>query len=345
MEKNILGFKSKSSYYEKTKQFLSQDKPRWVSVWVESDDDKKLWFPILKSKYERCQFKFHIASLEKFEDGVIADGCSRLIALIKKGSIELGKANIACLDSDYSYISGNYNCKQKEILQSNFAFGTNVHSKENILAHPVGVSYILERSLGEDLSQFDIDLEGFSTGISNALFECFVKLISLYCVSDIDKFDYFHAKFIRILKSSLTGFNIPEDLKGDIKSLMDESYKEFNVELDAYLCEGDSDNNMKSARERFNELNVSENDILSFIRGHDLYAVMMPIYKAIDNYIFNKKRERYNQEHIPSDVRGRKLGELANKRLKVEDVICGREDTTRNVFFQRAFVRMDVVLN
>jgi len=345
MSNGILGFNSKSSYYKKTDVFLSPQQPRWVGVWVESDDDKRLWMPVLKEKYVKCRFKFHIASLHKFDDGVVADGCSRLISQFRKGNIELGESMIACLDSDYSYISGNYDNKNKSILLTDYAFGTYVHSKENLYLHSEGVAEIIERSLGEDLMNYEVNIERFTHDVSVFLYETFTHLISLYHASDIEAFDRMHCKFVASLKDSFSNLVIPDDLNKNIDDLMSDSFRDFCKELNDYIRENHSEDLVDGVCEFHSRSDICDRDTLSFIRGHDLYSILMPIYKSIENYVFSKKRDAFSQEHIPSTVRSKKLSELANKRVKIEQVICCRGDTTRNHFFCRVFDKLNSILS
>ncbi|ANC42609.1 hypothetical protein A6V27_00005 [Hafnia alvei] len=345
MEVNSLGFKSKSSYYEKSARFLDGNQPKWVAVWVESDDDKKLWLPVLKNTFKKFNFKFHIASLQKFEDGKIADGCSRIFAKINTGEIVLGKCTIACLDSDYSYISGNYACKQKDLLGSSFVFQTYAHSKENIYVHPHGIAQIFEYALGEDLEQLGLNVESFSKNLSVSIHKYLVKLISLYQFNDIKEFDKYHKRFISDFKSILNDIKLPEDLSSNFERILEEKFDDFDKELTHYIEGSHGGKIIDATVERFKEINVLPTDSLNFIRGHDLYPVMMKIYKSIDQYIFKIKREQYNQEHIPEEVRKKKNCEMGNKRVSIEDVICTRNDVKNNQYFSRAVERLSVLFS
>ncbi|HCJ5746111.1 TPA: DUF4435 domain-containing protein [Escherichia coli] len=341
MEVNSLGFKSKSSYYEKSAHFLSDTQPKWVVVWVESDDDKRLWLPVLKNTYKKYNFKFHLASIYPFKDCKIADGCSRVFAKINSGEIELGDFAIACLDSDYSYISGNYACKQKNLLESPYVFQTYVHSKENIYVQPNGISRIFEYALGEDLEQLGVNVSLLTNKLSITIYAYLVKVISLYRIDDIVSFDAYHKKFVETIKKTVNEMKLPEDLLSNFDEVLKEKLEDFDNELTQHIESHHGIEVIDATTQRFRDIEVNPVDSLSFLRGHDLYPVMMKIYKSIDQYAFRVKREQYNQEHISEDVRRKKQGELGNKRVDIEDLICTRNDVRENRYFSRIFPKLD----
>ncbi|CAI0953783.1 DUF4435 domain-containing protein [Serratia fonticola] len=345
MDSSILGFKSKSSYYENTKIFLENGKPVWVSVWVESDDDKRLWLPFLKERYAKYKFKFKCAALHKAKDEKVSDGCSRLFYLINQGEIELGKENIACIDSDFSYISGNLSCKNKELLSSPFVFQTYVHSKENVYIHACGVSLILERALGEDIEQHGVFITKFTDSLSVSLYDAVVKLVALYRINDINAFDVFHKKFNDILSELFQEIKIPDVFSIDISEKTSQAFAGFKNEIKEYLSKEHSEDVIEDTRKHFHSLSVNKESTISFIRGHNIYPLLMRFYKDIDNYVFKKKRERYLAEHIPKPLQRRKLTELSNKRVGVENVICSRGDVCDVPFFRNVIAELDVVFN
>lgn len=345
MKDSTLGFKLKSSYYEKSSKFISQNSPQWVAVWVESDDDKKLWSPLLCERYFKYKFKLNVASLFNSDDGKVADGCCRIFKLIKNGEVELGKHSIACLDSDYSYISGNFDCNEKNLLESPYVFHTHVHSKENIFIHSEGIERILGRALGEDISQHDIDIPVFINRVSIDLSEYIYKFISIYKSGDIDGFRYFINKFNGLTKIFFDGLSIPEDLKTDCTPKITEIFKTYNDEIELYISEKLNSSSYDLIKDRLQELSITSADSLNFVRGHNIYPLIMGVYKKIENHIFKIKRNRYDADHISADIRSKKLKELASKRPNIEDLICTRSDTTNIPLFNRVIAQLDDVLS
>jgi len=341
MDANSLGFKSQSSYYEKSSVFITDGQPKWVAVWVESDDDKKLWYPVLKNTYKKYKFKFHLASAHEFKDGKVADGCSRIFTKINSGEIELGKSTIACLDSDYSFISGNYACKQKDLLESPYVFQTYVHSKENVYIHPVGVVQIFERALGEDLEYLGLFIENFTEKLAESVHGYLLKLVSLYQFNDICAFDHYHKKFVEVLRGLINEMSVPDVFSSDLKDEFILKFKSFDDELTHHIESTHGEHILTATQKRFEELEVASSDSLSFIRGHDLYPAMMKFYKAIDQYVFKVKRDQFNKEYIPAETRKKKLTEMANSRVSIEDLICTRCDVKNNQYFALTFKKLD----
>ncbi|HFZ4879050.1 DUF4435 domain-containing protein [Serratia marcescens] len=344
MSNSMLGFKLKSSYYENANKFMHQDAPQWIAVWVESDDDKKLWSPLLCERYKNFKFKMNVASLFDAADGKVSDGCCRIFSLIKNGHVELGEKSIACLDSDYSYISGNFDCNEKSWLNSPFVFYTYVHSKENIFIHPDGIDAIIGRALGEDINQHGIDLTKFINEVSISLSGYIYKFISLYKAGDTEGFSHYMRKFNELTRVFFNGLTIPEDLSADYTARIVNIFKQYDQEIESYISENLKSKSYDLIKDRLDEISIKDSDSLNFVRGHDIYPLIMQVYKKIENHIFKIKRGRYYAKHIDEETRKKKLRELANKRPNIEDLICTRSDTATIPIFSRVFTQLDGLL-
>ncbi|MXC48448.1 DUF4435 domain-containing protein, partial [Escherichia coli] len=173
-----------------------------------------------------------------------------------------------------------------ELLESPHVFQTYVHSKENIYVHPIGIIQLFERALGEDLEQLGINVECFTEKLSISIYEYLVKLISLYRLNDLKAFDLYHKQFMDNFKTIMNEMKLPEDLSSDYESLLKAKLTDFDTELTQHIKSTHGISVIDDTNQRFREIEVNPSDSLNFIRGHDLYPVMMKIYKSIDQYVF-----------------------------------------------------------
>lgn len=134
-ESSELGFVISSHDIEKLRLFNSDaSECQTVIAWVESLADKKFWGLYLKDN-EKYKFHLKIGFDHVSPDGLIATGCKRLLALKSRGEIVLGKNNIFCLDSDYSFLASLH--QPMEHMPCDHIYYTNIHSIENAFIHPL----------------------------------------------------------------------------------------------------------------------------------------------------------------------------------------------------------------
>ncbi|PTV55868.1 hypothetical protein, partial [Acinetobacter seifertii] len=148
-----IGFNITNTFYESHNEFYEPEIKR-VQVWIETQRDFNFWNSILEGKIDNTIF--NIQATETFvNDGKVGTGCSRILSLVNKGTIQPGKSSIVCIDSDYHCISNliktpycNSYPLYKEIdslnnYSKNFIFRTLIHSKE--------CAFYIERFIREEI--------------------------------------------------------------------------------------------------------------------------------------------------------------------------------------------------
>ncbi|WP_337048677.1 DUF4435 domain-containing protein [Serratia fonticola] len=342
-----IGFNVKSNYFEKTPMFLSKKgmgqgevKP-WIQVLVESDDDKRLWLSIFEKYRGKYKFRYMSALEHESDDGKCSNGCSRLVALHKNGKIELGKHLIFCLDSDYGFVSGNYSCKQKEILNIDHVYQTFVHSKESVYINPHGIDVILSRAIGDDIQSEGVSLVKINADLSVALYPIWVKMIAVYKNGVEKSFDYYHDKFAKILPECFDYKNINEFLLSDLPSIFKGKFEGFDEEISAFIAQEIGPHAIREVVDRLKELNIDSSDCLFFIRGHNLFPIMKKIYEDIEELFFLKKINKIDNLEIPTPQKSQQKKALANKRIQIVDVILSRGDVCDTPFFKNTISVLD----
>ncbi|AXF59951.1 DUF4435 domain-containing protein [Leclercia sp. W6] len=337
MEEASLGFNVTSKYYEKTKLFSSKPK---VLVWVESDDDKRLWINALKKFKDNYAFSFFCASEHEFDDGVISDGCCRIFKLLRTGNIVLGKHCIACLDSDFSFITNNYKAKGKELLQADHVYETFVHSKENLYFNKNGINDFISQLLGEDIEQHHVNISDIYEVISKSVYGVFADLMILYRDGQIAGFEELMSEFVSGIMCVANESRFEDFTNGVFNANLARFVNDFTQQLKQKMsgyCDVDAAGNMS---EYFSEVGISESDAYLFIRGHNFHAIIINILKKIERFTFNLKKSRYDKDGISKDIAAEKKKELAGKRVDINSAFLSREIDKDIPFFKKTIELM-----
>ncbi|HBR5678826.1 DUF4435 domain-containing protein [Klebsiella pneumoniae] len=332
MKETPLGFNISSKYYEKTKLFSSKTK---VLVWVESDDDKRLWINAFKKFKDNYNFSFFCASEHEFDDGVFSDGCCRIFKLLKTGNIILGKHCIACLDSDFSFISDNYKAKGKEFLQTEYVYETYVHSKENLYFNKNGINDFISQLVGEDIEQHHINLSEIYDAISKSVHGVFLNLMILYRDGQVAGFEAIMSEFVAGIMSVTNVSRFEDFADGSFNVNLEKFVTDFSQSLKDKMngyCDVDAVEDMSA---HFSKIGVSESDAYLFIRGHNFHAIILNVLKKIEKYTFNLKISRYGKKNIPKEIAASKKKELAGKRVDIESAFLSREIDKDIPFFKK----------
>lgn len=332
MREASLGFNISSKYYEKTKLFSSKPK---VLVWVESDDDKRLWINALKKFKANYAFSFFCASEHEFDDGVVSDGCCRIFKLLRTGNIVLGKHCIACLDSDFSFITDNYKAKGKELLQTEHVYETFVHSKENLYFNKNGINDFISQLLGEDIEQHRVNISDIYEILSKSVYGIFISLMILYRDGQIAGFEELMSQLTSGIMSVVNESKFEDFADGtfnaNLKSFVDDFTQHLKQGMSSY-CDVDAVENMS---EHFSKIGFSESDAYLFIRGHNFHAIILNILKKLEKYTFNLKIRRYDKEGISKEIAANKKRELAGKRVDINSAFLSREIDKDIPFFKK----------
>ncbi|EOQ63575.1 hypothetical protein F935_01204 [Acinetobacter calcoaceticus ANC 3811] len=338
-----IGFNIPNSYYEFQNQFCEPNIKK-VQVWIETQRDFNFWNSILEGKISNTEF--NIQSTETFvEDGKVGTGCSRILYLVSKGNIELGKNSIVCIDSDYYCISKLMNSSFDHSTQfhtaidiitdysKNFVFRTLIHSKE--------CAFYIERFIREEIRK--------CICVSNIdeIKICFSEILS-----EISKTIKFYFIFIlkihnenkitldernKILKSLLEEISIIkqipisyfEDVNSFVESPIFISFKEKIEILHSTLISqhSEANENIEILIKNIESFSINDSNLFYFLRGHDVAEILKGI---ANSYIKAIKND--HQSLLESELASKGCDENSIKTMRTDVMGSYRNNIQPGIF-------------
>ncbi|WP_122521628.1 DUF4435 domain-containing protein [Pseudomonas viridiflava] len=276
-----IGFVISSHDIEKLRLFNSDASEReTVIAWVESLADKKFWGLYLKDN-ERYKFHLKIGSDHDSQDGLIATGCKRLLALKNRGEIVLGKNNIFCLDSDYNFLVSLH--QPLENMPCDHIYYTNIHSIENAFLNPIHTDETLVNVTASRLTDLTLRPSEIITAVGHDTFEL-VKLISFSMAHDPETAIDFNKSLLKEI-TALKMTEIDEPLSNSV------IYKKFKLKISELTEEllnktlAKPGNNYSEYEQAIRSAGVNSENAYLFIRGHNLYEMVVTVCEKISKSI------------------------------------------------------------
>ncbi len=246
-----------------------------AAIHVEDKDDEEFWDKLLKKVCPGDRFRF--ITYSRTEKGHIATGCS--VCLLYRDFLD-DKLAIA-IDSDLRYLR-----QQNGINASNYILQTYTYSFENHLCFPERLSEITERITGmrNDIFNYDIFLKNYSREIY-PLFLMFLyasrqprHIFPMNELRRVINMNLFHNRICN------NGESVIELLKEEVRKRM----KTLNLiypHFDEY-----------KERIRYSVLGLNESNAYLYIRGHNIFNLMISIGNEVCNALMKKKRHLYIKE-------------------------------------------------
>jgi len=285
---------------EKLKYFNSDGSEReTVMVWVESRADKRFWSVFLPDS-DRYSFDLKIADEFVSEDGVVATGCKRLMALKNKKEIILGKHNIFCLDSDDDFLVSLYDPAIR--AGHGHIYYTNIHSIDNAFLHPSHADRVLENLTACRLVSLKFKPSDLLNEFSSDVLEM-VKLLS-FSLKYMPDVGIPFRKELQCEMASLKTIEIDQPLSTS------EIYQQFQTKISDLITNLQTEIE-KSEKQRYTEFEkvvmgagLNRSNAYLFIRGHDMFEMVVSIF-----------------ERISKDLRGREVTRIKKAYAKPGDAI------------------------
>jgi len=325
-----LGFPIEAEYFEKSNEFMPPGEPLTVCVWVESADDIRFWQPLLK-KNEKYSFEFKYGSLFLGADQKTANGCSRLIKLVKTKELTLGKAQILCLDSDFRHIvSLHPECDSLlEAESEKHIYWTRAHSKENIHISPRLITEALCHICPIQEEKLEQPPREIFETFSSDIFTAFSKIVFLKAKhwnqenSELDG-------FTKLMEQAVNNLCLIEKT-GRIVFSENNAWARFREalsELDNKINNHLAANNLKEAYEEFlgriKNNDINQKNIILFYRGHDIYRIMIRIFKSVISYYKTEAMSKISKTAKTKEIASQQIQEFHSGEIKLEDCIKSR---------------------
>jgi hypothetical protein len=318
-----LGFPIDSEYVEYQSFFeeFPESSPKEVIVWTESDDDIRLWMQVFIDN-ENYTFTFLPASKFQTDDGVSANGCSRLIKLCDSQNIIPGKQNIVCLDSDFKFVSRLSSTYIGRDYSMPHFYWTCVHSKEHIFLECGLVDDIVSHSSCTPLSKLEQRTEDVYCAISHEIYSPLSSIIFLMSQNfdelsdEVERFkiQFREGLFVLLsLKKGIIDFSTCEIWKS-----FSQVTHELDKSLEAYISTNYKLADLVSFREELSRIGISSANMYLFIRGHDWESVAKHLTKCYLDMLLEQKLQEVSltSKNVKKDIQA-----IRNKTPKLEQAL------------------------
>lgn len=295
-----LGFNIPSTYYENKSAFCKPE-IKYVQVWIETKRDFNFWNAILENKIQNI--KFNIQSTENIVvDGKVATGCSRILSLVDKGNIILGKNSIVCIDSDYYCITNLMNCSFNNSIpfhtaidiandySKKFIFRTFIHSKESFFFKHDFLNDTLNFCTSSNQVNLKFCLYDALNEISKIIIKYFITILNLYKtnkinidqrgtllkamineISKINQLPFENFLDLSKFKSSPEFINITNNINNSYTNLI----KDYN----------ENASNIAALEKNLQSFSINEKNLFFFLKGHEISNLISGISNSYIKYI------------------------------------------------------------
>lgn len=188
-----------------------------------------------------------------------------------------------CIDSDYRYL-----LHDEGINVSDFIFQTYTYSIENHLCYAAKLNAIPEKCTGIANTVFDFEI--FLLSYSRAVYEAFIWHLFFLKQGDITSFS--KEDFNRILSlNGMIGFNVNNNGEAIINELQTRCTTK-TAQLKLSFPEVD----LQTEKVYFAELGLNQENAYLYVRGHNLYDLILKIGKEVNNQVLSLEASRLANE-------------------------------------------------
>lgn len=285
-----------------------------AAVHVENKDDIVFWGSVLK--HFRPDDKFHFISGSRNEYGNETCGVTQCLKYFDY----LGPDFFICIDSDYRYL-----LREKKMDVKHFVMQTYTYSFENHHCFAEGLDDVCERVTY--LKNTVFDFRKFLKEYSNILYELFIWHLYFQNANPL-LFSQFEFDNYITLTTSKT-FPIVRD---NGARALDELQRRVECKL-GHLGRKYPQADLETVKQRYRELGLTSDNVYFFIRGHNLYDMVIFICKEVCKAIL--RAEKRNKE-----VTREMINELYRKRNSLEEQL--RQNIKYGAYFPIRKVETDI---
>ncbi|NDP22712.1 MAG: DUF4435 domain-containing protein [Paludibacter sp.] len=232
-----------------------------ASVHVEDFDDAVFWEKTLNHFLPEQKFNFVYYSLSP--KGNETTGCEQCL----KYKDYLSDRFFICIDSDYRYL-----LQESDISPSNHIYQTYTYSIENHLCFISKLNAIPEKCTR--IADHIFDFEAFLFSYSNAVYEAYIW--HLYFLRIGDETSFSKDEFNRIIHLLQV---VPDyDIANNGNAIILEMENRCNIKINS-LKVPFPDVNIELEKTYFRTLGVTSNNVYLFVRGHNLFDLIVAIGK------------------------------------------------------------------
>ena len=263
------------TYYQGLARYytnLSILKRCMATVHVEGKTDRPFWEPMFRRSFPNERFYF--ISYSKSINGKETSGCWQCLKFRK----HLNKRFFICIDSDYRLLM-----QEKDIDIKHLIFQTYTYSFENHLCFSATLNRVCKIVTGFENTVFDFEI--FFKRFSSIIYEFFVWHLALQRrrLEGLSK-----SEFMQII--SLRG--MPFDINRQSKTLL--AILNRRVIRHVRLFEANfPDMDIEREKAHFATIGLREDNAYLYIRGHNLYSLVVAIGNQVCNWILELEKIKY----------------------------------------------------
>jgi hypothetical protein len=254
-----------------------------ASVHVEDFDDAVFWEKTFTHFQPNKKFNFIWAS--NTLSGHETTGSAQCL----KYKNYLSNRFFICIDSDYRYL-----LQDADTLNHHFIVQTYTYSIENHLCYAAKLNAITEQCTG--FANTVIDFEAFLLAYSNAVYEAFIW--HLYFLKQGDNTSFSKEEFNRILSlNGMQRFNVKNNGEAIINELQTRCTTK-TAQLKFSFPEVD----LQTEKSYFAELGLNQENAYLYVRGHNLYDLIVKIGKEVNNQVLSTEAARKDNQQAVTDL-------------------------------------------
>ena len=254
-----------------------------AAVHVEADQDHRFWDSMFHHFVPNR--RFHFISHSRTWSGAEASGVTQCLSFLPY----LSKDFFICIDSDYRYIM-----QEKNINIQNFIFQTYTYSIENHYCAAPGLDYVCERTTGEKNGIFNFGF--FLQRYSAIVFELF--LWHIYSRSNLQlQFERWEFQDLISIRHNGHYPDIEDNGAAELailKERVEHKLRFLNREF-PYV-------EIEPIRQRLTDLGIGKDNVYLYIRGHNLFDVVVAIgRKVCEKLLEHRKIQQNNENYTTGD--------------------------------------------
>lgn len=287
----VMGAAERAAYYSAAARRFALDAKMFrcrAAVHVENKDDIAFWSAILK--HFRPNDKFHFLAGSRNEFGRETFGVTQCLKYFDY----LNPNFFICIDSDYRYL-----LRTREMDVEHFVLQTYTYSFENHHCFAEGLDDVCSRATHMKNRVFDF--QRFLKTFSNILYDLFVW--HLY-FQNADPVLFSQAEFDSYL--CLANSKRRPLISEHGEPVLEEWRMRVEKKTEALGCKYPNAD-LDVVKERYCELGLTPDNVYLFVRGHNLYDLVLLLCKEVCKLMLRKARkgQMVSREMMKEVYRGR----------------------------------------
>ena len=281
----------RAQHYEATAKRFALDAKMFrcrAAVHVGNKDDIVFWSMVLK--HFKPEEKFHFIAGSRNEYGRETYGVTQCLKYYNY----LSPSFFICIDSDYRYLLQN-----QKMNARNFVLQTYTYSFENHHCFIDGLDNVCSRATHMENTVFDF--RRFLTRFSRILYELFIWHLyfqntqpALFSQADFDNYIVLpNSRYCPLIRGG--GMPVLDDLQERVSHRLDTLRRKY------------PQINLNRTKGRYRKLGLTPENVYLYIRGHNLYDLVLLLCKEVCKTLLRKAKEakKATPEEVKEVYRGR----------------------------------------